>query len=80
MNSQMKGYIGRGLGGSGVQELLSPWSRGGFLSSWCGCVHPLEALQTPNYWGITETYSHRHDQSLTPFPAPLPCLEDEGWE
>lgn len=28
MNSQMKGYIGRGLGGSGVQELLSLWSRG----------------------------------------------------
>ena len=32
MNSQMKRYIGQGLGGSPAQELLSPWNWGASLS------------------------------------------------
>ena len=34
MNSQMKGYIGQGLGKSWAQELLFPWSLGAPLSQY----------------------------------------------
>ena len=26
------------------------------------------------------TWEYRHNQSLAPFPAGLPCLEDERWD
>ena len=42
----------------------------------CGCIHHLEALQTPHYWDFMEASSRRHDQLLTPFSAPLPFLEN----
>ena len=36
-------------------------------------------LQTLYYWGFMGTWLHRLDQLLTPFPAPLPSLENGGW-
>ena len=53
-----------------------------------GCITPpapsmdvfsnLEALQTPFSWDFMEASSQRCDQLLTPFPTPLPSLEDAG--
>lgn len=33
-----------------------------------------EAVRTPQ-----PVSSHRHDRSLTPFPAPRPSVENGGW-
>ena len=55
------------LGGSPAPELLSPWS-------WDMFTH-LGALQTSHHWDIL-SWAY---QLLTPFPAPLPSLENGGW-
>ena len=39
----------------------------------------LEAPQIPYCWGFMEASSCGHDPLLTPFPAPLPSLENGGW-
>lgn len=66
-----------GLGGSQVQELLCPCGIGGVPSSQYMVVFTnVETLQTPYYWDFREASSHRHDQLLTPFLAPLISLEN----
>ena len=78
MDSHIERYIGWGLGGSWVQEILSPWSWSASLS-WCGRVPSVEALWTHYYWDFIEASSRGHDQLLTPIPAPLPSFEEVGW-
>ena len=39
----------------------------------------LEVLRTLCYWCFMEVFSNRHDQLLTPFPAPLPSLQKWEW-
>ena len=75
----MKRYMGWGLKGSQVQELLSLWSWDA-SSSWHGCVYQPEsspdALLLRFYGSFYKFYGH--DPLLTPFPAPLPSLENMG--
>lgn len=49
MNIQMKRYTGQGLGGSRVQEHLSPWSWGVPPSRCIDVFANLEAFRTPHY-------------------------------
>lgn len=44
-----------------------------------GCVHQPGRSWNPYYWDFMETSSHKHNQLLTPFPAPLPFLEIGLW-
>ena len=75
MNSQLKRYIGQDLGESQAQELPFRWSWCLSFSWYVDVITHLEALQT-HYWIFMEASSCRHDQSLTPFPAPLLSLEN----
>ena len=54
-----------------MQKLLSPSpSQDGYV------CQPGSSLN-PYYWEFIEASSCRHDQSLNPFSAYLPSLEDE---
>ena len=68
----------QGLGGSQVQELLSPSGWRVSPYQYADVFSNPEALRTTYNWDFMEASSCRHDQSLTPFPAPLPSLEDAG--
>lgn len=75
MNSPVRRYLGRGLGVSWVQALLSAWSWGVSLSQ-CACVHPPGSSLNPvplGFYGSFLTWS-----VITPFPAPLSSLEYGG--
>lgn len=66
MKTQMKKYTGQGLGGSCVQELLSPWIWGALppLAYWM--CSPAQKLPEARVVGIfMEASSYRHDQLLT---------------
>lgn len=81
MNSQMKRYIGLGLGESQSTEAYVHKELG-YLISGCGWMCSLtylDALQTLHNWDFMETSSLRQDQLLTLFPAPLPSLEKVGF-
>ena len=71
MNSQMKRYIGRDLGGSYPREagVCQPPGVGVFASR--------EAFHTPYCWDFMEVSKCRHDQLLTLLLAPLHSLESE---
>ena len=58
-----------------MQELLSAWS---LVYQPLGMCTNLEAPQIPYNWDFMEASQCGHDSSLTPFPAPLPSLENWG--
>ena len=76
INNQMRRYIGPGLGGSQVQELLFPWSWGVSLSTWMSS--PTRKLSETLLLGLYGASWGTHDQSLIPFPAPPPLWEMWG--
>ena len=59
-----------------MQELLPLWSWGASPSLYVDVFTHLEAPGTPCFWDFMEASSRRQDGSLTPFPAPIPPLED----
>ena len=44
-----------------------------------GCVQPPRSSPNSHHWDSRKAPSRRRDQSLMPFPAPLPTLKDGGW-
>ena len=67
-----------GLGGFWAQKLMYSDSCGVSLS-YADVLVYLEVLWCSCYWHFTEASSHKHDQSSTPFPGPIPFLEDVRW-
>lgn len=43
-----------------------------------GCTNLLETLKTLCFWGFMAAASHRHDLSLSPFPAPFSLQRMKG--
>lgn len=74
MNCQMERYIGQGLGGSRVQELLSPWSW--HVTPSLGCIHqPRCSLNPLGFFALgifMELSPRNYDQLLTLFLALSP--------
>ena len=79
MNSQMKSYIRRSLGGSWVQELLSPVGLGCVTLSVHGCVHQPGSSLNPILLRFFGGFITQASLIINFISSPSPFSRARGW-